>query len=67
MTEIKEIEIVPAAEACKVLRLSHRRLIHAILNGTLPIGAVAEPQNEEEHYVVKIYKTRFLKYINGEL
>lgn len=67
MTDIKEVEIIPAAEVCKVLKLSHRKLVHAILNGTLPIGAVAEPQNEEEHYVVKIYRKRFEKYINGEL
>lgn len=67
MNNIIEVETIPAADVCKALKLSHRRLIHAILNGTLPIGAVAEPQSKEEHYVVKIYKTRFEKYIKGEL
>lgn len=67
MIDIKEVETIPAAEVCRILKLTHRKLIHAILNGTIPIGAVAEPQSEEEHYVVKIYKKRFEKYINGEL
>lgn len=62
-----KIETIPAEQACKALNLSHRRLIVAILNGTLPIGAVAEPQNEGEHYVVRIYKERYEKYVRGEL
>ena len=62
-----KIETIPAAKVCKALNLSHRRLIVAILNGTLPIGAVAEPQSEGEHYVVRIYKERYEKYVRGEL
>ncbi len=67
MIDYTELETIPAAKVAKVLKLSHRKLIHAILNGTVPIGAVAEPQNDDEHYVIKIYKKRFEKYINGEL
>lgn len=64
---INKIETIPTVEAAKALGMSHRKLIAAILNGTCPIGAVAEPQVEGEHYSIKIYKERFEKYVKGEL
>jgi hypothetical protein len=64
---LQQIETISPAEVCKALNLSHLRLINAILNGTLPIGAVAEPKEEGEHYVVRIYKERYEKYTRGEL
>lgn len=64
---LQEIETLSPLEVCKSLNLTHRKLITAMLNGTLPIGAVAEPQGEGERYVVKIYKNRYEKYVKGEL
>ncbi|MGI6349659.1 MAG: hypothetical protein ACOXZ0_07050 [Eubacteriales bacterium] len=64
---IKKVETISPAEAAKALGISHRRLILAILNGTCPIGAVAEPQEEGERYSVRVYKARFDKYVKGEL
>lgn len=64
---MNKIETMPTSEAAKALGLSHRKLVTAMLNGTVPIGAVIQPQFEGEKYCVRVYRDRFEKYVKGEL
>lgn len=59
--------IIPVTEVAKALHVSHRRVIMMILNGTLPIGGVAEPDDDFGHYSVAISRERFEKWMRGEL
>ena len=61
------VELIPVEQVARELKTTNRKVIVAIKNGTLPIGAVAEPQNETEHYTAKIFKKRWEMYKEGLL
>ena len=61
------VETVALNDVAKELKTTSKKVIVAIKNGTLPIGMVAEPENEQEKHVVKIFKTRWEMYKKGEL
>lgn len=67
MAEGAELELVPAQEVAKALKTTNRKVIMMIKNGTMPIGAVAEPEENEGRYVVKIVKTRWDKWQAGNI
>ena len=65
--QAESIEFIPVEKVAKELKTTHRKVVLMIKNGTLPIGAVAEPDGDRDHYVCKILKSRWEKYKTGEL
>lgn len=62
-----EIEYVPVSVVAKALKTTHRKVVLMILNRTLPIGCVAEPDTEGGHYTVRIFRHLWEMYQRGEL
>lgn len=57
-------ELMSAKEVAKILGINTMKVKSAILNGTMPVGAVC---NEGKNDRVVIIKTRFEKWMNGDL
>ncbi len=61
-----EVETITLQEAAKVLKTSPMIIKAAIKNGTMPVGAVAKNDHSTQDRTI-IIKTRFYKWLNGEL
>lgn len=61
------IEMVSLEAVAKELRTTSRKVISAMKNGTLPIGMVADPDDDDGRHVVKIFKNRWERYKEGSL
>ncbi len=64
--EVERVETVPLNEVAKALGVSPRKAMRMILNGTLPVGCVAEPEEEGERYTPRVLKVRWEAYIAGK-
>lgn len=56
--------LVPATEVAKALGTTHRGVVLAIENGTLPIGMAA--RSERGRYIVKIPRARWEAWLEGK-
>jgi hypothetical protein len=66
MSELAKVETLPVAPVAKALGISPMKVKYAILNHTLPIGAVCrEPGSTKDRIV--IVKERWDKWIAGQL
>ena len=64
---MKSTNIIPVAEVASYLGTSPRKATRMTINGTLPIGSVAEPTKENEEYTTRILRSRWEMWIKGEL
>ena len=48
------------------LKTSDKKVVAMILNNTMPIGAVAEPEQAGAQYTTRIPKKRWEKWLAGE-
>ena len=56
---MKSEDLVPVEEVGRELHLQRRQVRLAVLNGTLPVGVVIEPQDNNGHYVPRTYRKRW--------
>lgn len=63
--EALKVETIPLADVAKILGTSAPRVKAAILNGTLPIGAVFEKSRPGEVDRVTVVKNRFEAWLMG--
>lgn len=66
LADLFKVEIMKAEEVAKILKTSPPRVKGAILNGTMPIGAVFEKSHPGEVDRVAIVKKRFEAWINAK-
>jgi len=59
-----DVELMTVKEVADILKTAPMKIKSGILNGTMPIGTVI---NEGKNDRVIIIKTRFEKWMNGEL
>ena len=69
MSEVEEVELVPRNEVARAMKMTPLGVSLAILNGTLPIGAVIAPEqtSDSTEYTTKIFKKRWELYKEGKL
>ena len=60
------VETMTCLEVATMLGTTHTKVKAAIKNGTMPIGMVAKDEHSTQERTI-IIKTRFYKWINGEL
>lgn len=60
-----DVQILPAAEVAKMFGTTAPKVKAAILNGTLPIGFVAEKRSEKEVDRIFIVKKRLEAWLNA--
>lgn len=63
----EDVEIITAAEAARILKLTPLKVSKAVHDGVLPIGFVieADPETNERNRTV-IIKKRLERWLNGE-
>lgn len=61
-----KIELIPIKEVARQLKTSDKKVVAMILNNTMPIGAVAEPEQAGAQYTTRIPKKRWEKWLAGE-
>ena len=62
-----ETEMIPVGEVAKELHWQHRQVIVAMMNGTLPIGAVIPPQKAGGKDSARIPRERWERWKKGEM
>jgi len=62
-----KLEMVKTEEVAKEMGMESRQVFNAILNGSMPIGAVIKPENENQHYAARILRNRWEKWKEGRL
>lgn len=66
MRDLKD-EFIPIREVADAMHTTPAKLTAMILNGTVPIGGVAEGRDDGERRVTLISKIRLEKWLAGEL
>lgn len=66
MNDLDRVETLPVKEVAGALGIAPMKVKSAILNGTMPIGAVARGENSSKDRIV-IIAERYRKWIAGEL
>ncbi len=61
-----DVQILPTIEVAKMFKTTSPKIKAAILNGTLPIGFVAQKQDENEVDRIFIVKKRLEAWLNAE-
>lgn len=56
-----------ATEAARILGVSPATVLRGIENGSLPIGIAVRPETPKERWRCKVFRTRLVKYMKGEL
>ena len=60
-----QVELIAVGDVAKELHWTHRKVIQAILNRTLPIGTAVAPE-EGEHFQARIPKARWEAWKNAK-
>jgi len=60
------VETVPVEDVAKAMHTNPMKIKSAILNHTMPIGAVMRDEHSTKDRII-IFKTRWEKYKRGEL
>ena len=60
------VETIPVAQVANEMRTNAMKIKSAILNHTMPIGAVMREEGSTHDRII-IFKTRWEKYKRGEL
>lgn len=61
------VETIPVAEVAAALGIAPMKVKSAIKNGTMPIGCVCKDDEHSTHERTVIIRTRWEKWIAGEL
>ncbi len=66
MESTGRVETVPITEVARALGVSPRKVMRMLLNRTLPVGCIADPEKEGERYTPRVIRARWEAYITAQ-